>query len=83
MEALTACTGAAANRSGQGLDTSVGQGRGWSRDEYALEAALARPQQKHHVEPEVVQAMTALTCRSLTEGALATWIRARLVRLRL
>ena len=101
------------------------------RDENALEAALARPPQKAHYEPdsdlatlaaayafglakahpfndgnkrisfltamiflglngkdleateaEVVQAMTALAAGSLSEGALATWIRERLVRLR-
>lgn len=102
------------------------------RDENALEAALARPRQKHHDEPdadlatlaaayafglakahpfndgnkraaflaamiflglngkdldateaEVVQAMTALAAGSLSEVALAGWIRERLVRLRL
>lgn len=102
------------------------------RDENALEAALARPQQKAHYEPdsdlatlaaafafglakahpfndgnkrtafltaviflglngkdldateaEVVQAMTALAAGSLTETAMATWIRERLVRLKL
>ena len=102
------------------------------RDENALEAALARPQQKAHYEPdsdlatlaaayafglakahpfndgnkrtsfltamiflglngkeldategEVVQAMTALAAGSLTEAALAKWIRERLVRLKL
>jgi len=102
------------------------------RDENALEAALARPQQKWHYEPdsdlatlaaayafglakahplndgnkraafltaviflglngkdidateaEVVQAVTALAAGSLTEAALATWIRERLVRLKL
>jgi death-on-curing protein len=102
------------------------------RDESALEAALARPQQKHHYDPdsdlatlaaayafalakthafndgnkrtaflaamiflglnkkdldateaEVVQVMTALAAGSLTETALASWIRERLVRLKL
>ncbi len=102
------------------------------RDENALEAALARPQQKHHRDPdsdlatlaaayafalakahpyndgnkrasflaamiflglnkkdldateaEVVQVMTALAAGSLTETALASWIRERLVRLKL
>jgi len=102
------------------------------RDENALEAALARQQQKWHYEPdsdlatlaaayafglakahplndgnkraafltaviflglngkdidateaEVVQAVTALAAGSLTEAALATWIRERLVRLKL
>ncbi len=102
------------------------------RDEHALEAALARAQQKAHYEPdsdlatlaaayafglakahpftdgnkrtafltaviflglngkdldateaEVVQAMTALAAGSLTEVALAKWIRERLVRLKL
>lgn len=102
------------------------------RDESALEAALARPQQKHHYEPdsdlatlaaayafglarahpfndgnkrtaflaamiflglngkdldatevEVVQLMTALAAGTLSETALATWMRERLVRLRL
>lgn len=102
------------------------------RDESALEAALARPQQKHHYEPdsdlatlaaayafglarahpfndgnkrtaflaamiflgldgkdldatevEVVQLMTALAAGTLRETALATWMRERLVRLRL
>lgn len=102
------------------------------RDENALEAALARPQQKANYEPdsdlatlaaayafglakahpfndgnkriafltaviflglngkdldatetEVVQAMTALASGSLTEAALATWIRERIVRLEL
>ena len=101
------------------------------RDEHALEAALARPQQKHHYEPdsdlatlaaayafglatahpfndgnkrtaflaamiflgvngkdldateaEVVQVMTALAAGSLTEAAMATWIRERIVRLK-
>lgn len=102
------------------------------RDENALEAALARPQQKYHYEPdsdlatlaaayafgiakahpfndgnkraailsavtflilngqdldadeeEVVQVVTALAAGSLTEPALATWIRMRLVPLQL
>lgn len=102
------------------------------RDENALEAALARPQQKAHYEPdsdlatlaaayafglvkahpfndgnkrtafltsviflglngkdldatetEVVQVMTALAAGMLTETAMATWIRERLVRLKL
>lgn len=102
------------------------------RDENALEAALARPQQKWRyerdsdlatlaaayafglakahplndgnkraafltaviflglngkdidaTEAEVVQAVTALAAGSLTEAALATWIRERLVRLKL
>jgi death-on-curing protein len=102
------------------------------RDENALEAALARPQQKYHYEPdsdlatvaaayafglarahpfndgnkrtaflaamiflglngkdldatetEVVQVVTALAAGSLTEAALAKWLRERLVRLRL
>ena len=102
------------------------------RDEHALEAALARPQQRHHYEPdsdlatlaaayaygiarahpfndgnkraaflaamiflglsgrdldatevEVVQVVTALAAGSLTEEALATWLRERLVRLKL
>jgi death-on-curing protein len=102
------------------------------RDENALEAALARPRQKAHYEPdsdlatlaaayafglakahpfndgnkrtafltaviflglngkdlaateaEVVQAMTALAAGSLTEAAMAKWIRERLVRLKL
>jgi death on curing protein len=102
------------------------------RDEHALEAALARPQQRHHDEPdsdlatlaaayafglakahpfndghkraaflaamiflglngkdldateaEVVQVMTALAAGSLTEAAMATWMRARLIRLKL
>ena len=102
------------------------------RDENALEAALARPQQKAHYEPdsdlatlaaayafglakahpfndgnkrtaflsaviflglngkdldateaEVVQAMTALASGSLTEAAMAKWIRERLGRLKL
>lgn len=102
------------------------------REENALEAALARPQQKAHYEPdtdlaelaaayafglakahpfndgnkrtafltaviflglngkdldateaEVVQAMTALAAGSLTETAMAKWIRERLVRLKL
>ena len=102
------------------------------RDENAFEAALARPQQKHHYEPDsdlatlaaayafglakahpfndgnkraaflaamiflglngkdlgatdaqVVQAMTALAAGSLTEAAMATWMRGRLVRLKL
>jgi prophage maintenance system killer protein len=34
-------------------------------------------------EAEVVQAMTALAAGSLTESALALWIRERVVRLRL
>jgi death on curing protein len=100
------------------------------RDAHALEAALARPQQKHHYDPaadlatlaaayafgiaaahpfhdgnkrtaflaamiflglngkdldateaEVVQVMTALAAGTLTEGALTTWIRERIVRL--
>jgi death-on-curing protein len=102
------------------------------RDENALEAALARPQQRHHDEPdsdlatlaaayafglakahpyndgnkrpaflaamivlglngkdldateaEVVQVMTALAAGSLTEAAMATWMRERLIRLNL
>jgi death-on-curing protein len=102
------------------------------RDENALEAALARPQQKAHDEPdsdlatlaaayafgfakahpfndgnkrtafltsviflglngkdldatetEVVQVMTALAAGTLTEAAVAKWIRERLVRLKL
>ena len=102
------------------------------RDENGLEAALARPQQKWHYEPdsdlatlaaayafglakahafndgnkrtafltamiflglngkdidateaEVVQAMTALAAGSLSEAAMATWIRERLTRLKL
>ncbi len=102
------------------------------RDEHALEAALARAQQRHHYEPdsdlatlaaayaygiarahpfndgdkraaflaamiflglngrdldatevEVVQVVTALAAGSLTEEALATWLRERLVRLKL
>lgn len=102
------------------------------RDENALEAALARPQQKAHSEPDshlatlaaayafglakahpfndgnkrtafltsviflglngknldatetdVVQVMTALAAGSLTEAAMARWIRERLVRLKL
>ncbi|MFN8859582.1 MAG: type II toxin-antitoxin system death-on-curing family toxin [Gemmatimonas sp.] len=102
------------------------------RDENALEAALARPQQKHNYEPEsdlttlaaayafglarahpfndgnkraaflaamiflglngkdldateaeVVQVMTALAAGSLSEAALATWMRERLFRLKL
>ena len=102
------------------------------RDENALEAALARPEQKHNYDPDadlatlaaayafglakahpfndgnkraaflcamiflglngkdldateadVVQVMTALAAGSLTESAMATWIRARIVRLRL
>jgi death-on-curing protein len=102
------------------------------RDENALEAALARAQQKHHyeadtdlatlaaacafglakahpfndgnkraaflaaviflglngkdldaTEAEVVQVMTALAAGSLTEQAMATWMRERLVRLEL
>jgi len=102
------------------------------RDEHALAAALARPQQKHHYEPdsdlatlaaayafglakahpyndgnkraaflaamiflglngkdldatevEVVQVVTALVAGSLTEVALATWMRERLVGLKL
>lgn len=102
------------------------------RDEHALEAALARPQQRHHYEPdsdlatlaaayaygiarahpfndgnkraallaamiflglngkdldatevEVVQVVTALAAGSLTEEALAAWLRERLVRLKL
>ena len=102
------------------------------RDENALEAALARPQQKHHYEPdsdlatlaaayaygiarsqpfsdgnkrtaflaamiflglngkdldatevEVVQVVTALAAGSLAEEGLASWIRERVVRLRL
>jgi death on curing protein len=102
------------------------------RDENALEAALARPQQKHHYEPdsdlatlaaayafglakahpfndgnkrtaflaamvflgvngkdldateaEVVQVMTALAAGSLTEEAMATWMREHLARLEL
>jgi death-on-curing protein len=102
------------------------------RDEIALEAALARPQQKHHYDPdsdlatlaaahalalakahpyndgnrrasflaamnflglntkdldateaEMVQVMTALAAGSLPETALASWIRERLVRLKL
>jgi len=102
------------------------------RDEHALEAALARPQQKHHyepdadlatlaaayafglakahpfidgnkrasflsaviflgvngkdldaTEPEVVQVMTALAAGLLTEAALASWMRERLVRRKL
>jgi len=102
------------------------------RDEHALEAALARPQQRHHYEPdsdlatlaaayaygiarahpfndgnkraaflaamiflglsgrdldatevEVVQVVTALAAGSLTEEALATWLRERLLRLKL
>lgn len=102
------------------------------RDENALEAALARPQQKAHYEPdldlatlaaayafglakahpftdgnkrtafltaviflglnkkdldatetEVVQVMTALAAGTLTEAAMAKWIRERLVRLKL
>lgn len=100
------------------------------RDENALEAALARPRQKHHYEPdsdlatlaasyafglaqahpfndgnkrtaflaamiflglngkdldatesEVVQVVTALAAGSLTEAALARWMRPRLTRL--
>lgn len=102
------------------------------RDKTALEAALARAQQKHHYQPEsdlatlaaayafglakahpfndgnrraaflaamiflglngkdldateaqVVQVMTALAAGSLTEAAMATWMRERLVRLKL
>lgn len=102
------------------------------RDEHALEAALARPQQKYHdgpdsdlatlaaayafglakahpfndgnkraaflaammflglnskdldaTEAEVVQVVTALAAGSLTETALATWMRERIVRLKL
>lgn len=102
------------------------------RDEHALEAALARPQQKYHYEPDadlatlaasyafglakshpfndgnkraaflaamiflglngkdldateadVVQVMTALASGSLNEAGLATWMRRRVVRLRL
>jgi death-on-curing protein len=102
------------------------------RDENALEAALARPQQQYHYEPdsdpatlaaayafglvnahpfndgnkraaflaamiflglngkdldatetEVVQVVTALAAGSLTEAAMASWLRERLVRLRL
>jgi len=102
------------------------------RDEHALEAALARPQQRHHYEPdsdlatlaaayaygiaraqpfndgnkraaflaamiflgfngkdldatevEVVQVVTALEAGSLTEEALATWLRERVVRWKL
>jgi len=102
------------------------------RDEKALEATLARPQQKYHdesdsdlatlaaayafglamahpfndgnkrtaflaamiflglngkdldaTETEVVQVVTALAAGSLTEAALAKWLRERLVRLRL
>lgn len=102
------------------------------RDEQALEAALARPQQKHKYEPdsdlatlaatyafgiakahpftdgnkrvaflsamiflglngkdldateaEVVQVVTALAAGSLSEAALATWMRERIVRLKL
>jgi death-on-curing protein len=102
------------------------------RDENALEAALARPQQKYHYEPDsdlatlaaayafgiakahpfndgnkraailsavtflvlngqdldadeevVVQVVTALAAGSLTEPALATWIRNRLIPLQL
>ena len=102
------------------------------RDENALEAALARRQQKHHYEPDsdlatlaaayafglakahpfndgnkravllaamiflglngkdlgateaqLVQVMTALAAGSLTEAAMATWMRERLVRLKL
>jgi death on curing protein len=102
------------------------------RDENALEAALARPQQKAHYEPdsdlatlaaayafglakahpfndgnkraafltaviflglngkdldatetEVVQVITALAAGTLTEAAMAKWIRERLVRLKL
>lgn len=102
------------------------------RDEDALEAALARLQQKHHSKPdsdlatlaaayafglarthpfndgnkrtaflaaviflglngkdldatevEVVQVMTALAAGSLTEAALAAWMRKRIVRLTL
>lgn len=102
------------------------------RDENALEAALARPQQKWHYEPdadqaalaaayafglakahpfndgnkrtsflaaviflglngkdldateaEVVQAMTTLAAGSLSEPDLASWIRARVTRLKL
>jgi death-on-curing protein len=101
------------------------------RDDKALEAALARPQQKHRYEPdsdlatlaaayafglakahpfndgnkrtaflaamtflglngkdldateaEVVQVMTALAAGSLTETAMATWMRERLARLK-
>jgi len=101
------------------------------RDEGALDAALARPQQRHHYEPdsdlatlaagyafglakahpfndgnkraaflaamiflglngkdldatetEVVQVMTALAEGSLSEAALATWMRERIVRVR-
>ena len=102
------------------------------RDETALEAALARSQQKHHYEPnsdlatlaaayafglarahpfndgnkrsaflaamiflglngkdldatetEVVQVVIALAAGTLTEAALAAWIRERMVRLKL
>ncbi len=102
------------------------------RDEHGLEAALARPQQRHHYEPdsdlatlaaayaygiarahpfndgnkraaflaamiflglngkdldatevEVVQVVTALAAGSLTEEALAMWLRERLVRWKL
>jgi death-on-curing protein len=102
------------------------------RDENALEAALARPQQTHNDEPdsdlatlaaayafgiakahpfndgnkraaflaamiflglngkdldateaEVVQVMTALAAGSLSEAAMATWVREHLVRLKL
>ena len=102
------------------------------RDENALEAALARPQQKAHYDPdsdlatlaaayafglakadpfndgnkrtafltsviflglngkgldatetEVVQVVTVLAARTLTEAAMAKWIRERLVRLKL
>lgn len=107
-------------------------GRPGVRVEHALEAALARPQQQHHCEPdadlatlasayafglarahpfndgnkrtaflaaviflglngkdldaseaEVVQVMTALAAGSLGEGGLVTWMRRRIVRLRL
>lgn len=102
------------------------------RDEHALDAALARPQQKAHDEPDsdlatlaaahafgiakahpfndgnkrtafltaavflglngkdldatetdVVQVVTALAAGTLTEIALASWIRAHLIRLKL
>lgn len=50
------------------------------RDEDALEAALARPQQKHHDEPDAD--LATLAAGLLGEPALATWMRERLVRYR-
>ncbi len=61
------------------------------RDEHALEAAFLAAmiflglngKDLDATEVEVVQVVTALAAGSLTEEALATWLRERLVRLKL